>query len=897
MRKPRIQILVLICIADTLPALAAAPQSQPAATTQPAAATQPATPPASSRPAATTQPAAAAPATRPALAATRPAEAPVVLAHLAIYPPAIRLEHRADLQRIVIVGTYSNGETRDLTATAKLTFAPEPLAIYENGRLRPTKNGECTLTAVADGRAMSAKLLVRGVEADRPVSFRHDVVPVFMKAGCSTGACHGSAAGKNGFRLSLFGFEPEKDYISLTRDYDSRRIDLADPHRSLMLRKPLAEVEHGGGERLKSNSELTAILTRWLQANVPDDPKNLTTLTGIAIMPNECVLRGPNKTQQLIVQASYSDGTDRDVTSLAVIDATDKTTAPVNDAGLVTSGLKGEAFVMARFGTFAVVSQFIVLSEGEPFVWRDDDNRAASASERSTQPAAAGLPLSQSPPLPLSARAPAPNFIDEAINAKLQKLQINPSGICTDETFLRRAYLDTIGLPPTVDEYKQFMADASPDKRAKLIDALLARREFPELWALKWADLLKIESESRRISHKAMFLYSTWLRDQILSSKPLDQMVRAMLGAEGGNFRTPQANFYMTETSPTQMAENVAQVFCGIRIQCAQCHNHPFERWTQDDYYSFAAFFAQVGRKGAEDPRELILFNAGGGEVQHLRTGANMAPKFLGGATPTIPPGTDRRKLLADWLTSKDNPYFAACFVDRVWAHFMGRGLVDPPDDVRVSNPPSHPALRELLAKKFVESNYDLRALVRSICNSRAYQRTSQTIPSNEKDTRNFSHASVRRLSAETLLDAVCQVTQAPEKFNGLPLGARAVQVADARSGSFFLDIFGRPPRNTVCTCERQCNPTLTQALHLINGQTLGSKIGAETGRLIRLMKANTPPEAMIDDLYVAAYTRRPTDPEKAVLLKTVAEAPDKRAVLEDIYWAVLNSKEFVFNH
>lgn len=725
----------------------------------------------------------------------------------------------------------------------------------------------------ADAPATQPVVIQPAIPTARPISFRNDVQPVFMKAGCNSGGCHGSQEGKNGFRLSLFGFEPGKDYISLTRDLDNRRIDLANPPASLLLRKPLAEVDHGGGERLKAESDLTSIIERWIEAGAQDDPASLPTLAGVEIAPLEALLHRPGQTQQLKVVATYSDGTHREVTPLALWTSMDPATAAVNETGLVTSGSKGETFIMARFGTFAVVSQFIVLADksagqgaaAQPFVWKDD--------------------------------GPPANFIDEAINAKLTKLQVPPSPLCDDETFIRRVSLDLNGELPSVDAYRGFMADPAPDKRAKLIDTLLNRREFPELWAMKWAELLRIESGSNRISFKAMYLYNEWLRSAILSGEPLDRMVRELLSAEGGNFSNPAANFYMIETSPTQMAENVAQVFCGIRIQCAQCHNHPFERWTQDDYYSFAAFFAQVGRKPAEDPREQVVFNSGGGEVQHLRTGQNMAPKFLGGVVPQIPPGGDRRKILAEWLTSKDNPYFAACFVDRVWTQLMGRGLVDPPDDVRVSNPPSHPELRARLAKKFVEDNYDLRALVRLICNSRAYQRSSQAIPENASDARNFSHAAVRRLPAESLLDAVCAVTGVAEKFRGLPLGATAAQVADGRSGSYFLDVFGRPARLSACTCERHSEPTLSQALHLINAPVLAAKISDDRGRLAQLLKAKAAPEAIIDELYIAAYSRKPTDTERVALLKAVSEAEDRRKALEDVFWAVLNSKEFVFSH
>lgn len=793
------------------------------------------------------------------------AQPPSALMNLVIYPSEISLEHQRDYQRIVIIGTNANGATRDVTSQAAISFSSDGVAAYKDGLLRPLNNGESVLRAVVESISAEATVRVKNAGQTMPISFRNDVLPIFMKAGCNSGACHGSAQGREGFRLSLFGFEPEKDYISLTRDLGARRTDLAEPGRSLVLHKPLEKVPHGGGRRFSEGSELHDVLAEWIATRTPNDPPNVPKLTGIEIMPSEAVLRGKGNKLKLVVQARYSDGTERDVTSLALFSSSDTTTIIVDDTGSATSGLKGEAFVMARYGTFAVVSQFIVLDDDVQFNWEDE-----------------AIPV---------------NEIDEAVNAKLKKLQINPSPICSDEVFLRRIYLDIIGLLPTVEEYRTFMADEAADKRSRLIDRLLQRPEFPELWAMKWAELLRIESGSRRITHKAMYLYNAWLRDAILSDKPMDELVRELLGAEGGNFSNPAANFYLVGTQPTEMAENVAQVFCGIRIQCAQCHNHPFERWTQDDYYSFAAFFSQVGRKKTDDLRETVIHNTQRGEVAHPRSGQRMNPKFLGGAAPASFRGGDRRKELAAWLTSKDNPYFAACFVDRVWAHFMGKGLVDPPDDVRVSNPPSHPMLREKLARRFVESKYDLRTLVRMICNSNVYQRSSRFNPANEKDSRNFSHALPRRLSAETVLDILCGVTEVPEKFKGLPLGARAVQIADSKSGSYFLDVFGRPPRLSACTCERRNEPTLSQALHLINGDTIQRKITAPKGRLSRLLNAGADPRAVIEDLYVSAYCRKPTDIEIQRLLKSINETEDKKKGLEDIYWAVLNSKEFIFNH
>lgn len=790
---------------------------------------------------------------------------------LDIYPATLSLDGTDDAQGIVIVAGFADGRTVDVSRAASITIAPDTLAVVSLDaadpasppKLKPVSDGEGLLTAAFEGRTAVAPVRVKGAGTARAVSFRNDVLPVFMKAGCNTGACHGSAEGKEGFRLSLFGFDPEKDYVAITRDMSARRIDLADPRASLLLRKPLGEVEHGGGQRMTAGGEPEVTLRKWIASRVPDDAADVPRLVGVDVQPRRCVLVGPGATQRLVVRASYSDGSDRDVTSLALYDASDAATVAVSERGSVTAGLKGEAYVMARFGSFAVVTQFIVLPAGEAFEWPE---------------------------------TPARNFIDESVFEKLRTLHVAPSPLASDEVFLRRVYLDVLGVLPTVAETRAFLADASAEKRTRLIEALLTRPEFADVWSMKWAEMLRIESSSKRLSFKAMHLYNEWLRGAIRANMPLDRMVRALLTGEGGNFRNPAVNFYLVETSPPQMAENVAQVFLGVRIQCAQCHNHPFERWTQDDYYSFAAFFAQIGRKTTDDPRESVVFNSGGGEVQHLRTGVAMPPRVLGGEIADVK-GRDRRAALAEWLTSPQNPYFAACFADRVWAHFMGRGLIDPPDDVRVSNPPSHPRLREQLARQFVETGYDLRDLVRVICNSHTYQASSQALSSNETDRRNFSHAAPRRLPAEVLLDAVCAVTQSAEKFEGLPLGARAVQVADAQSGSYFLSAFGRPQRLSACTCERRDEPTLSQALHLINGATLSAKIADPNGRLARLLSAQTPPETVIEEWYLAALCRMPTETERTALLAACRDAGDPRQALEDIAWAVLNSREFVFNH
>ncbi|RJP36336.1 MAG: DUF1553 domain-containing protein [Phycisphaerales bacterium] len=787
-----------------------------------------------------------------------PAQAPSLHA----CPPRIQLDAQNDVQCVVVVRTGADGITADVSAQAQFTFTPAGIAARTDGNaIGPLADGAAVLTITLDGQSVDVPVTVAQSAMVRPISFRHDVAPALMKAGCNNGACHGNARGQEGFRLSLFGFDPAMDYVNLTRQMSARRVDVADPSASLMFLKATAQVGHGGGQRLEVDDELYRLLESWVAAAAPDDPPGLASLTGISIRPKSCVLPAGGTTQPFIVQATYSDGTDRDVTSLAVFQSLDDTVAATDPAGLVTSGQPGEAFVMARFGTFAEVSQVIVVPD-RPFEWP------------------AGLK--------------ADNLIDAAVYEKLRKLRILPSEPADDGAFLRRVYLDIIGALPTPDEYRAFTADASPDKRARVIDALLARPEFPQVWAMKWAEMLRIEST--KLGVKGVHLYTNWIRDAIFRDVPLDDMVRSLLTAEGGAYHNAPVNFYLVENDPTHVAENVAQVFLGIRIQCARCHNHPFERWTQDDYYSFAAFFAQIGRKPAEDPREMVLFNSGAGDVRHLRTNAAIAPKFLGGASPDVA-GRDRRAALAEWLTAADNPYFARCFVNRVWAHFFGRGIVDPPDDVRVTNPPSHPELLEQLARRFVAGGYDVRGLVRDICNSRTYQLSTAANETNASDTRNFSRAMVRRLPAETLMDAICSVTGVPEKFRGLPLGARAVEVADADAGNYFLTTFGRPARQTACTCERRSEPTLSQALHLINGETVWSKIKAGGGRLEQGLAAGKAPGEFVDDLYVAALCRMPTDSERQTALKYVESAGDVRKGMQDVYWAVLNAQEFVFNH
>ncbi|MFI5459107.1 MAG: DUF1549 domain-containing protein [Isosphaerales bacterium] len=786
------------------------------------------------------------------------------LARLEVFPDAIQLSSARDRQSIVVQATFVDGITREVTSLASIHPADPKLLRRHGTVFYPAADGATTLTVAYGGKSVAVPVKVSQATFQPPISFRLDVMPVFMRSGCNTGSCHGSARGKDGFRISLFGFDPEGDHFRLTREMVGRRINRAVPSDSTMLDKATGAVPHTGGKRFEANSERYQTIHGWIEAGAPnDDTAKLPTVAGVDLYPRRAVLDGKGSTQQLTVRARYSDGSDRDVTSLAVFLTNNDVAAPVSPDGLVTAGDRGEAFVMARFETHTVGSQFIVLPKGLNFTFPAE---------------------------------PEVNYIDKLVNDKLKKLRIAPSGQCDDETFLRRAAIDIVGLTPTVEEFNRFMASTAPDKRSKWIDELLERKEFSEIWVSKWAELLQVRTDyTKNVSQKAMFLYYNWLVEKLSQNMPMDEMVQELLGANGGTFKNPATNFYQLTNETLPLTENVAQVFMGIRVQCAQCHNHPFDRWTQNDYYSFAAFFVQIGRKQGEDYRETIVFNSGGGEVNHPVGGRVMPPKFLGGATPDVN-GKDRRVVLAKWLASPQNPWFATSFANRVWAHFMGAGIVEPIDDFRVSNPASNAELLDALGKHFTDTKYNLKALVRDICNSRSYQRSTHRNPSNEGDERNFAHALVRRIKAENLLDTISTATDTKDKFDGLPLGARAVQIADGTRSTYFLTTFGRSTRQTPCSCEVKMEPTLSQALHLLNGDTVNAKM-QQGGLIKKLMTTKKFPEERITDLYIRCMSRKPDKAELAKLVPILSQSKDQSQALGDIFWALLNSREFLFNH
>ncbi len=722
-----------------------------------------------------------------------------------------------------------------------------------------------------------------GVEAEEPakaseaVSFRRDVMPVFFRAGCNSGSCHGAARGKDGFRLSLFGYDPDGDYFRLTQQLVGRRVDVAVPEQSLLLAKAAGKVTHTGGQLFTEGSPYYRTLLRWIEAGAPADADDVPEAVAIEMTPPRMVFDGVKRAQAMSVTARYSDGSTRDVTSLARFSSNNTTTATIDEDGRVQAGRRGDTFVFARFNRFTIGAEVVVLPTESGFQWPE------------VKPS---------------------NYIDDLVFARLKKLHLAPSELCTDEQFLRRAYLDLIGLPPTVEEYRRFLANPSPDRRTQLVDELLKRDEFADLWAAKWGEALKILGVGytpHASDEKAAEAYHEWIRDQMARNAPLDEFVRAQLTAKGSNLVDGPVNLYTSlpqsvKFVPKDFAQDFAQLFTGIRIQCAECHNHPFDRWTMDDYYGLVSCFTGVTRKPGSEPREFYIYNdASAPPSKHLLDDRPVPARVLGGLAP-VPSGQDPRVALADWLTGLDNPYFARNLANRIWAHFLGRGIIEPVDDLRVSNPPSNGELMDGLADHLVRSKFDLRALARDICTSRTYQASVVPNATNADDDRQFSRATLRRLRSDVLLDAFSLVTGADSRFDNFPSGTRAVQYYPRigspvpTAGSYFLQTFGRSPRATVCACESRNESTLSQALHLIGGEAINAKLAE--GKLVPgLIKGKPDPAAIVEELYIRALSRKPTEAELRVMLGLVGDRPEDRQAYDDILWALLTSSEFQFNH
>lgn len=720
----------------------------------------------------------------------------------------------------------------------------------------------------------------RAQAAEADISFRRDVMPVFFRATCNSGGCHGAAAGKDGFRLSLFGYDPSGDYFRLVEQIVGRRVDVAQPEQSLLLLKATGKVPHTGGKLFDDKSAYYATLLKWIEQGALDDADDVPLVTGIRLEPTAFMFDGPDRTRGMKVLASYSDNSTRDVTALTLFQTNNKNVADVNADGGLKAGASGATDVFARFDKFSVGAEVVVLPQNDRFEW-----------PRDVQPI---------------------NALDERVQTRLRQLRILPSELCDDETYLRRVSFDLIGLPPTEAEYRRFMADRaeSPSntdtqrRRERLVDELLKRPEYADLWATKWAAWLKLIGDTNSGSgfdHKAAFAYFEWLTKQFRNNVPLDQFVREQVASRGSTFLQPEVNFYTMlpagNYEAKAVAQDVAQLFTGMRIQCAECHNHPFDRWTMDDYYGFVSFFTGVRRKSASEPREFYIYNDNASlPAVHLLDQRPMPPKFLGGPAPDSK-GKDPRAALGVWLTSPENELFSRNMANRLWAHFFGRGVIEPIDDFRITNPPSNGPLLDELSRRLVEYRFDQKRLIRDIVLSRTYQSSARTNDTNRSDERQFSHAAVRRLPAVMALDAVSAATGVETRFKSLPPGYRAMQVYDSgrRHQDYFLSTFGQSERKTVCASDDVTEPSFAQTLHLINGDTILKKLDRSPVIREAIAAKKSPPE-IVEQLFLRTLSRQPTSREQVVFLESAGPAP-KPSDYVNLWWALLNSTEFWFQH
>jgi hypothetical protein len=781
-----------------------------------------------------------------------------------VFPHAVKASGPRGQMQLVITGHYADGRVQDLTRASQFASTADDIAAVEKAVVLPRGNGRAQIAVIAGGRAAIVPVEVAAMAEAQPVSFEFDALAALSKQGCNSGACHGSPSGKGGFRLSLRAFDPALDKLTLIREDLGRRTNSLDPDSSLLLNKPMMKLPHGGGLKLTRHDPAYGVLRQWITEGCRPDGDDTPRCTKIEVYPpSGRLLRWPAHTQQLAVLAHFADGTVRDVTQMACYSSSDSQVADVTAEGLVVGRDRGEAALIVRYLEH-VESCFLTFVKDIPgYAW---SNR------------------------------PAANYIDEHVHAKLRQLQYLPSGVAGDDEFLRRVYLDVIGQLPTLEESNAFLADTSADKRARLIDKLLDRPEHAKFWALKWGDLLRLTST--QVGPSGVFKYHRWIERALESNMPYDQFARELLSASGSTLEHPTANFYRTASDMQDAVESISQLFLGARLQCAKCHNHPFERWTQDNYFGLAAFFNRVQRKKSPRGDEMLIYVASKGEVTQPRTGKQMKP-WLPGQGEIEPPTTgDRRQPFIDWLTSKDNALFAKVEANRIWSFVMGRGIVDPPDDFRDSNPPSNAALLDALAKDFADHGFDRKHLLRTILNSRTYQADFRSNEFNKDDTKYFSHFQPRLLAAEQLLDAICSATDLPEAFNGMPTGMRATELpAPDLAKHEFLKIFGQPERQTVCSCERTSDSNLGMAIQFFNGPLIYNKLRDANNRFRKLLAAGKSHEDIIRELYLATVCRTPTAKELQASLAHIAAKKDDIVALEDIAWAILNTNEFLFQH
>ena len=801
---------------------------------------------------------------------------PAQVEKLSVFPASVSLKGQDDSAQLVVTGELAGGKLQDLSGDVKYEIANEKLArVTSAGRIMPLANGTTELTIRYGDKSTKLTIKTESCDIDLPINFSNDIVPIFTKLGCNGGGCHGKSGGQNGFALSLLGFVPELDYQTLVKENRGRRLFPAAPDSSLLLLKATGGSAHAGGKRMEPGSDEYKLVRRWIASGMPFGKDTDPVVTKITVSPEHRILTRSNR-QQFTVIAHYSDGSTQDVTQRAQFESNDTEIAVVEGAALVRSlEMSGEAGIMARY-------------QGQVAVFRAT--------------------------VPLGLKVPDYKFeertiVDKYTVKKWKELGIVPSEVSNDEQFLRRVYLDLTGTLPTPKQVTEFSADTSKDKRDKLIDRLLESPEYSYLFANKWADVLRVKRRNQPDRAAGTFAFHAWIRESIAKDKPYDQFVREILAATGDESQSPPTVWYKELQNPQEFVDDTAQVFLGLRIACAQCHHHPYEKWSQDDYWGLAAFFGRVGRKNLQVPggfgnqqaNRQVIFNRPTGNVINKRTNTPAKIQALDAEPMDVAADEDPRHKLVDWMANKKNPFFARAVANRYWSHFFGRGIVDPIDDMRVTNPPTNPELLDALAKELVDNNFSLKHLVKVIVKSRTYQLSSAPNEFNKHDKQSFARFYPRRMSAEVLYDAVSQVTNTPAAFGGLPTDKhspnRAIMLPDEAFQSYFLDVFGRPQRISACECERVSEANLAQALHLLNSQEIQNKLSAGNGRADLLAKDARPDAEKIDELFLWAFGRRPSAEHRQIALDHIARhEKNKRVAYENLLWALINTKEFVFN-
>lgn len=780
---------------------------------------------------------------------------------LEIYPVEVTLSSIRDSRRVIVTGVTDDGQKIDVSSKATVSTTSPVCSVGEDGYIAPVMAGDGAVVVEAVGLKIEVPIHVTAVD-EVPVDFIREVNPILSKVGCNQGTCHGSQAGKNGFKLSLRGYDSVYDYRALVDDISGRRFNRSEPAQSLMLLKPTQGVPHEGGFLFDEQSRYYKVLEQWIAEGCQYKPE-AARVASIAIYPPTPMLQLRHDQQQLVVIATYADGTTRDVTREAVFETSNFEVATVSKQGLIKAVQRGEAAALVRFEGNYAAAPISILGNREGFEW---------------------VP------------SPEQNFIDTLVNAKLQRMKILPSGPADDAEFLRRASLDIAGVPPTIEQVNAFVADPAESvaKRAVMVDQLLSRPEYVEHWTLKWSDLLL--NRRKTVTERGVWAFRNWIRQGIATNKPYDQFASELMTAGGSTLENPAANYFRIAREPKLVMENMTQVFLGTRFSCNQCHDHPFERWTQNQYYELAAYFADVGRRDLPDGDEFVFTNASPIAVVNPSTNQPASPKFPFSHTGVVDANAHRREQLSQWLTAKENPYFARSIVNRYWSYFLGRGIIDPVDDIRASNPASNPELLDAITKDFVDNGYDLKRLIRLICTSATYQRSLGTNQWNEDDSMNYSHAVPRRLSAEQLYDSIIQATGAPRALPGVPAGFRASELPDSQVDVAFLDMFGRPPRESPCECERTSDVSLGQTLNMVNGPTIGDAIAHPQGIIAKTIASGATNEQLIETVYLSTLARKPSTEEMTRMTEYFGTVATQKEAAEDLAWALINSPGFLFN-